>query len=178
MFRRNNLVFGGLYLMAWLIFVGLCVEAGGMIVNFVFSLYNPDFVKNLYQKLDLSQLYSESKWGFFSMYSFLLSIFILKAWLFYIIIGLVGTLNLSQPFKSLDVKQILRISSCTFSIGLLSYLAQQTNKSLENSGFKIDNIETLLPDSQAFILMAGIIYVIAAIVLRGVEIQKENDLTI
>ena len=37
MSNRNNLVFKGLYMVAWVIFVGLCIEAGGLIVNFVFG---------------------------------------------------------------------------------------------------------------------------------------------
>lgn len=45
-------------------FVGLCIEAGALIVNFIFSLYKPEFVHNLYQKLDLYKMYTDSKWGF------------------------------------------------------------------------------------------------------------------
>ncbi|MBN2666855.1 MAG: DUF2975 domain-containing protein [Bacteroidales bacterium] len=33
-------------------------------------------------------------------------------------------------------------------------------------------------DSQAFILMAAVVYVIATIFKKGLEIQNENDLTI
>ena len=61
MSKTNNFVFWGLYIVAWLIFMGLCIEAGGLIVNFFFSLYNPEFVQNLYQKLDLSEIYNDSK---------------------------------------------------------------------------------------------------------------------
>ena len=52
MSKTNNFVFWGLYIVAWLIFVGLSIEAGGLIVNFFFSLYKPEFVQNLYEKLD------------------------------------------------------------------------------------------------------------------------------
>ncbi len=64
MSKRNNFLFIGLHIVAWLIFVGLCIEAGGLIVNFVFSIYRPEFVQNLYQKLDLSEMYNRSKSGF------------------------------------------------------------------------------------------------------------------
>jgi hypothetical protein len=33
-------------------------------------------------------------------------------------------------------------------------------------------------DSQAFILMAAVVYIIATIFKKGVEIQNENDLTV
>ena len=91
MSKRNNFVFKGLHIVAWVIFVGLCIEAGGLIVNFIFSIYKPEFVQNLYQKLDLSEMYNRSKWAFFGMYSFILFISLLKAYLFYIVIMLLCT---------------------------------------------------------------------------------------
>ena len=178
MSKRNNFVFIGLHIVAWVIFVGLCIEAGALIVNFIFSLYRPEFVKNLYQKLDLSKLYNLSKWAFFSMYSFILVISILKAYLFYVVIMLISKLNLSKPFNSYVAVQITKISYYTFSIGLISYLAQQTAKSLLHRGFEIDTLNKFWADSQAYILMAAVIYVIATIFSRGVEIQNENDLTV
>ena len=48
MSKTNNFVFWALYVIAWIIFVGLCIEAGGLIVNFVFHLYNPEIIQNLY----------------------------------------------------------------------------------------------------------------------------------
>jgi len=70
MSKSNNFVFKSLQIIAWIIFVGLCIEAGGLIVNFVLSLFKPDVAGNLYQKLDLSSMYQQSKWAYFSMYSF------------------------------------------------------------------------------------------------------------
>ena len=70
MSKRNNFVFIGLHIVAWVIFVGLCIEAGGLIVNFVFSLYKPEFVQNLYQKLDLSEMYNTKQMGFFRYVQF------------------------------------------------------------------------------------------------------------
>ncbi len=99
MSKKNNFIFIVLSILAWVIFIGLCIEAGGLIVNFIFSIYNPEFVQNLYQKLDLSKLYNLSKRAFFSMYTFILVISVLKAYLFYIVIRLVHKLDLSKPFN-------------------------------------------------------------------------------
>ncbi len=178
MSKRNTFVFKGLHIVAWVIFVGLCIEAGGLIVNFFFSLYKPEFVQNLYQKLDISEMYERSKWAFFSMYSFILVISILKAVLFYLVIRLVSKINLSKPFNSFVSRQISQISYYTLSIGLLGYLAQQTAKNLQHRGYIIDTLNQFWADSQAFILMAAVIYVIATIFSKGVEIQNENDLTV
>ena len=178
MSEKNNFVFKVLSVVAWVIFVGLCIEAGGLIVNFIFSLYKPEFVQNLYQKLDLSEMYMSSKWAFYSMYSFILVISLLKAYLFYLVIILLYKLDLSKPFNSFVSEQITQISYFTLSIGLLSYVARQTAKNLEHRGYEIDQLNQFWVDSEAFILMAAVVYVIATIFKRGLEIQNENDLTV
>ena len=178
MSKRNNFLFKVLLIVAWIIFVGLCIEAGGLVVNFIFSLYKPEFVQNLYQKLDLSEMYNRSKWAFFGMYTFILVISILKAYLFYIVVTLMHKMNLSKPFNSFVSEQITKISYYTFSIGILSYAARQTAKNLHHRGYVIDSLNQFWADSQAFILMAAVIYIIATIFAKGIEIQNENDLTV
>ena len=175
MLTTNNLVFKGLKIVAWIIFVGLCIEAGGLLVNFIFSIVNPEMVDNLYQKLDLSEMYNRSKWAFFSMYSFILFIAFLKAYLFYIVVKLVTQINLSKPFNSFVSKQISQISYYTFSIGLLSYIAKQSAKNLQHHNYNTKMLNPFWTDAQAFILMSAVIYVIAIIFAKGVEFQEEIE---
>ena len=178
MSKTNNIVFKALHIVAWILFVGLCIEAGGLIVNLIFSLYKPEFIQNLYQKLDLIEIYNRSKGAFYGIYSFILFISLLKACLFYVVIELLWKLNLAKPFNSFVSKKITQISYFTFSIGILSYIARQTVINLQHNGYVIDNLNGFWGDSQAFILMAAVIYVIATIFKKGVEIQNENDLTV
>lgn len=176
--KGNNYVFTALKIVAWIIFVGLCIEAGGLIVNFIFSLCKPEMVSRLYQKLDLSELYAHSTWAFLGMYGFILFLSILKAVLFYIVIVLVTKIDLSRPFNSFVSGKILQISYYTLSIGLVSYIARQSAKSLAQHGLSIENLNQFWEDSQAFILMAAVVYIIAIIFKKGVAIQNENDLTV
>ena len=178
MSKRNNLVFNGLHIVAWVIFVGLCIEAGGLIVNFIFSLFKPEFVQNLYQPLDLTEMYKDNKWPFFGIYGFILSISILKAFLFYIVIRLMHKMDLTKPFNTFVSDQILRISYYTLVIGLFSFIARQLAKNLSHHGFVSDSLNQFWTDSQAFILMGAVIYIIATIFKKGVDIQNENDLTV
>jgi hypothetical protein len=178
MSKGNNFVFIGLHIVAWIIFVGLSIEAGGLLVNFIFSVFKPEFVGNLYQKLDLSNMYQQNKWAFFGVYSFILFIAILKATLFYTVIELLSKLDLSKPFSSYVSHKIDRIAYETFSIGILSHIAREVTKSLLHYGYEIDKLDQFWVDSQAFILMAAVVYVIAQIFKRGVELQNENDLTV
>lgn len=178
MSKTNNLIYWSLYIIAWLIFVGLSIEAGGLVVNFVFTIFKPEVVQNLYQKLDLSTMYKENSISYFGIYSFILIISILKAILFYVLIRLMHKMDLQKPFSNFVSNQILQISYYTLSIGILSYIAKQLTKTLMHHGFVTESINQFWADSQAFILMGAVIYIIATIFRKGVEIQNENDLTV
>jgi hypothetical protein len=178
MSTTNNFVFKALHIVAWIIFVGLCIEAGGLIVNFLFSIFKPDFVGNLYQKLDLSMLHQQSQPVFFGMYSFVIFIAVLKAVLFYIVTVLLHKLDLTKPFSSFVAEKIAQISYYTFSVGILSFIARQTAKNMTHHGYELDKLGQFWVDSQAFILMAAVIYIIALIFRKGIELQNENDLTV
>lgn len=54
-----------LYIFSWIIFVGVCIEAGGFIFNTFFTLVvNPVDAKHFWEGLDLSSLYQHDP-GFF-----------------------------------------------------------------------------------------------------------------
>lgn len=141
-------------------------------------MYNPAMVDNLYQKLNLVQMYRESKLAFFGIYSFILIISILKACLFYIVIHLMHKMDLQKPFNSFVSRQILKISYYTLAIGFLSHIARELTKTVMHHGFVSENINKFWADSQAFIFMGAVIYIIATIFKKGVDIQNENDLTV
>ncbi|MDZ7614943.1 MAG: DUF2975 domain-containing protein [Flavobacteriaceae bacterium] len=123
-------------------------------------------------------MYRDSKLAFFGVYSFILLISILKACLFYAVIRLMHKMDLSKPFNAFVAKQISQISYYTLSFGLLSYIGTQLAKNLMHHGFVSDNLNQFWADSQAFILMGAVIYIIATIFKKGVDIQNENDLTV
>lgn len=175
---KKSLVFKALYIVAWIIFVGLSIEACGLLVNFIISVVKPEWIGNLYQKMDLTSMYQRSQWAFYSTYSLMLFISITKACLFYIVINLLHKLDLSKPFNPYVSKQILRISHWTLGIGLCCHIARHFVHNLEHRGYVIDQVEGFLEGGATFIIMAAIIYIIAAIFAKGVELQNENDLTV
>lgn len=178
MSKENNFVFKALNVVAWIIFVGLCIEAGGLVVNFIYSIIKPDFVQNLYQKLDLTELYHQSQLAFFVIYAMILKVAFLKAYLFYNVVMLIKKMDLTKPFNCFVSSKISKISYYTFSIGILSYIAGKSVKYMQQKGFAIEDLSTFFSDSQAFVLMSAVIYIIAIIFQKGIEIQTENDLTI
>lgn len=176
--KRDNYLLIGLHVIAWILFVGLCIEAGGLLVNFIFNWLRPEMVKNLYQKIDLSALFSVDKVGFFTLYSFLLSIALLKALMFYAVINLLFRLNLYKPFNAYVAGKLMQISYYTLGIGLLSLAGRQICQKMMQSGLLTAQINPYWSDGQAFILMGAVIYIIAVIFNRGVALQNENDLTV
>ena len=123
-------------------------------------------------------MYKDSKLSFFGIYSFILIISISKACLFYTVIRLMHKMDLSKPFSSFVERQISKISYYTLSIGLLSYIAAEVTNNLMHHGFVTDKLDQFWEDSQAFILMGAVVYIIATIFKKGVAIQNENDLTV
>lgn len=178
MSKSSNIVFIILQVIAWIIFVGLCIEAGGLFVNFGFSIFKPSSIQYLYQKMDLSDIYNQSQFVFYSLYSFILIISTLKAYLFYLVIILILKLDLSNPFNEVVSKKIDQISYFILSIGLLSYLARQISNKLLHQGFDTLEVNQFWGDSQAYILMSAVVFIIASIFKRGIELKKENDLTV
>lgn len=175
--KTNDIVFTGLHVIAWIIFVGLCIEAGGLIVNLFFHLYKPEWIHLLYQKLNLSNLYLQNFGLFYVLYSLIISASILKACLFYNVISLMHKMDLYKPFNDFVATQIARISYFTLSIGLLNIIGEQWIKTIPHS-YSINSVRSFFSDSDAFILMGAVIYVIAVIFRKGVELQNENDLTV
>ena len=178
MSNNSVLVFKFLQVVAWFIFVGLCIEAGALAVNFVYSLFNPLALKNLYNKLDLSAMYEKSQFVFFLIYGFILSISLLKAVLFYQVIKLIGKLDLQKPFSEFVSLQINRISEFTLSIGVISIVAKEVVKNIAQKGYDVNQSNDYWTDGVAFILMSAVLFIIATIFKRGIELQSENDLTV
>ena len=91
---------------------------------------------------------------------------------------LLHKLDLLKPFSSYVADQIKKISYITLEIGILSLIAREISQSMVHYGLESDKLNQFWEDGSAFLLMAAVIYVIATIFSRGVEIQSENDLTV
>lgn len=176
--KGTNFVFITLTIVAWVIFVGLSIEAGGLLVNFICNMFYPDIVPKLYQTLDLREMFVRDNWIFFVIFSFILTIAILKAYLFYLVVILVQKLNISRPFNRFAADQISKISYFTFTIGMFSVIARPMITEFNRNRYDLNNLDQFWVDGQAFILMSAVIYIIAIIFDKGLAIQEENDLTV
>jgi len=123
-------------------------------------------------------MYNTNKWVYFGLYGFILTISLLKAYLFYVVILLLHKIDLLKPFNTYVADQFKKISYITLEIGILSIIAREVSQNMTYYALENDKLNQYWEDGSAFLLMAAVVYVIATIFSRGVEIQNENDLTV
>lgn len=171
-----------LCVLSWIIFVGVCIEAGGFIFNAFFTLaINPIGAHRFWQQVDLSSVYDYDKGYFLVITTIMCIVAILKAWMFYIIIKIFYNkkLSIAQPFNSEIRNFIMNISYFALGIGFFSHWGAKYSAWLTTLGVKMPDIEFLrLGGADVWFFMAVTLFVIAQIFKRGIEIQAENELTI
>ena len=178
MSKRNDFILKALNVASWIIFIGLCIEAGALIFNFILTLFKPIATHDIYKGLNLSEMYENKFAHFIGMMSFVVVLSVLKAYLFYLVVKIFMKLNLVEPFNYEIAKLIEKISFEAFAIAIVSIIAHQYTKRLIQSGYEVSHVEKYWDDTAAFLMMASIIFIISQIFNKGIELQRENDLTV
>ena len=112
------------------------------------------------------------------MFAVIIIISALKAYLLFIALKLFKALNLVKPFSEKVQRIITKITYYTFSIGIISYIAQQLGKKLLDKGYDVGLAERYWNDGGAYLVMSAILFLIVLIFQKGMELQNENDLTV
>lgn len=171
-----------LHIFSWIIFIGLCIKAGGILANAIYAMvFSPVFVHNFWDGLNLSSLYDFDKGYFLSLTTQMSIVAVLQVILFYLIVKILydNKLDMTQPFNNAMKKLISNISYLSLGIGMFSYWGAKNTKLLVEKGVTLPDIQSLgLGGADVWIFMGIILFVIAQIFKRGIEIQAENDLTI
>lgn len=172
-----------LQILSWIIFIGLCIDAGGITVTTFITLFiNPSGVENFWEgKEYLSAVYQFDKGHFIVITLTMIIVAILKTLMFYLIVKLFADkkLKISQPFNMELSSFIIKQSYLALGIGLFSYFGFKYSVWLTKQGMKSADLESLhLSGADVWLFMTVILFIIVLIVKRGIEIQKENDLTI
>ncbi len=171
-----------LLVLSWIIFVGVCVEAGGCIFSAFYTLViNPVNASFFWVGNDLSGLYKFDA-GYFFAVTLLISIAeVMKAIMFYLIVIILQEkkLNMSQPFSKEMRLFILNLSYLTFGIGLFTEMGVKYTEWLVKNGIKMPDTQHLhLGGADVWLFMSVTLFVIAQVFKRGIEIQEENELTV
>lgn len=174
----EQFIFIALRILAWILFVGLSIEAGGLLVNFVFSVFGPENVRLLYEKMDLQHLKQGSAFHYYAVYSLLLFLALGKSYLFYRLTQLTHHINLTHPFSEKVVRTLQQITTSVVSLALVGYVAKDYLRQIEKWTVLPPQVGTYLIDPAAFLVMGAMLTIISIIFRRGVELQNENDLTV
>ncbi len=178
----TSLMLKVLYVIAWILFIGLCIEAGGILFNVIFSMFiNEEGAQNFWQEIDLSNLRNFNKSYFFTLGILISIASVLKALIFYLIIKILKSkkLNLMLPFNSSVKRFISNISYLALGIGLFSQCGAKYSQSMANLGVNLPDIQDLrIGGADVWFFMGITLFVIAQLFKRGIEIQNENELTV
>jgi hypothetical protein len=178
MSKRNNFIWKGIQVICWLIFLSYCIQTGALLFNYIFSLFKPIATHNLHLALDLSELYDKSLSIYTLVFTIIMALSALKAYVFFITLKLFKSLNLVKPFSENVSAIITKITYLTFSIGIISIIAQVLVSRLSEKGYNSSLAERYWDDGGAYLAMTAILFAIALIFNKGIELQKENDLTV
>jgi hypothetical protein len=161
-------------ILAWVAFIGYMIEAGTILLSYGMSCLNPEASRNLYQGLNLYNLRQFNFWHYTLTVSFVVSISIMKSYVWYLVIKALSKISLSNPFKTEVAKTLEKISYVLFGTWLVGMLSSGHTSWLMKLTGELHGKWV----SEEFIFMAGLVFVISQIFKRGVEIQSENDLTV
>lgn len=172
---KTKQIFNLMSVVSWVVFIGYCIKAGAITIVSILSFFvNAGATENLYMGLDLYSLYDYDKVHFISLVLLLIVIISLKAYIFYLLILIFKLIDLNQPFQESVVKIIFRIYKVSLSIGIIGVIANTYHNWLKA---KVHFTQIDFETSEYFFL-AGVVYVVATLFKRAIDIQTENDLTV
>jgi hypothetical protein len=159
--------------LAWIVFIGLCVKAGAMLISYFVSIENRVAAKNLYSGTDLSAYRELGLTHYTFIVSYQVIYIITQAYAAFLVTMLLTKLNISRPFNPEVVTLMQRLSYCILNVWVVAVVNNIHVGVLEQKlGIPANKI------SVDAIFLAGIVYVLAQMFKRGVEIQSENELTV
>lgn len=173
--KTNSIILKTVHILFWIVFIGLCMKAGAILISFIISLFvNASGAQNLYLGLDLSELYVVNKPYYIAIVLLLITLTVLKSLIAYFAVKFFLKFNLVKPFSKEFASLFIKISYISLGTGILAIIANEFSNWILNQGV---NIPINWAGSE-ILFFAGIIYLLALIFKKGIEVQNENELTI
>ncbi len=162
-----------MHVLSWIAFIGLSIKVGAILISYFVSLGNENAAKDLYEGINYFDYKQSSMVHYTILIGYRVLQFALQAYIAFLVIKLLSSLNIQRPFNGNALKKMQTIS---FSLIFLWAIVVAHNIHVgileATTGIKA----TLL--SSEFVYIAGIVYVFSLLFKRGLEFQSENDLTI
>jgi hypothetical protein len=182
MATKTDYAFKLLQVVSWIIFIGLCIEAGGFVFNAFITLFvTPEGASKFWVQVDLWALLQHNQSHFVQIAVLMIIVSILKAIMFYIILDILGNkkLDLSSPFDKVVGPPVFSIAYLALGIGLFSYWGMKLTHWLASQGVQMPDIQHLkFGGSDVWLFMGVTLLVFAKIFRKGIELQSDNELTV
>jgi hypothetical protein len=174
MARKTDSILAVMNVLAWITFFGLLIKAGAILISFGVGFLNPAASKNVYMGTDLSTLKELNSGNYISIVSFMVAIILLEAYIAFQLTRVLSKIKLENPF-TVEISRLLEkisysILSTWVVVMIYNALVAWILKRIPDSGVNFISGE--------FIFFAGVVFVISQIFKKGVEIQRENELTV
>jgi hypothetical protein len=182
MYIKTDYILTVLNVLSWIVFIGLCLDAGIFIVYTVLTLMlEPAQAAKMWKEVDLTAVYNYNQSHFVTLTSLIIIATILKATMFYCIVKFFynKNLNLSKPFNEAAKRFVLTLGYLSLGIGFFSSWGTKFVEGLTLKGVSIPDLRYLrLGGSDVWWFMGIVLLVIAFIFKKGIELQNENELTV
>lgn len=159
---------------AWIVYIGAIIRTVMLVVVFVMSHLSGE-----------SDFQSNHFWPALAIFSLLWAISILHVQVWEKVKDILTEINLRNPFTMLTAYRLINTGYLLLSIWIVSFIGKNymhyLQKSLAGTTEFTQSFDFSLVNFDAdglYLLNAGIVYIIAQIFKRGVELQQENELTI
>ena len=179
---KTDYILQALNVLSWIVFIGLCIDAGAFIVSTVVTLMlEPAQAAKFWNKVDLTAVYNFDESRFVTLSALIIIATILKATMFYVIIQFFykKRFNLSKPFSEPTKRFVLNLGYLSLGIGLFSSWGTGFVEGLVKEGLTIPDLRFMrLAGADVWWFMGIVLLVIAFIFKKGIELQNENELTV
>ena len=160
--------------LAWITFIGLMIEAGALLVTYGVGLANPKIITKLYKGMDWDNLRQYDVWYYTGIITLKAAILILEAYTAYMVINVLSTIKMTNPFTREVAKKLENIA---YTLMLVWGAVLIYNGQLKWLSKDVADLEGKMLSTE-LIIYAGLVFVISQIFKKGVEIQTENELTV
>jgi hypothetical protein len=175
MTTRTSIIFKALNIIFWVIFVGLCIKTGALLISFIVSLFvNSDGAKNLYLGLNLYDLFTFNSVHYTFIASAIILLTALKAYIAFLVVKIFLNFKLTSPFNTNVSLLLSKISYVALGAGILAIGATIYSNWLLKQGVAIAQDWGV----GEILFFASVIYIVSEVFKKGTAIQTENDLTV
>lgn len=182
MSKKTDYILKALHVISWIIFIGVCIEAGGFIFNaFTNLILTPAGAEKFWTEVNLSELYNYNISHYITMVSLMIIVAVMRAVMFWIIVKFFynNGLNMAKPFNETLRRFVSNIAYLALGIGLFSFWGAKFAAKLVSEGVKMPELQYLrVGGADVWLFMGITLLVIAHIFKKGIEMQNENDLTV